>query len=293
MKLLFAEIESYDGLDAEKAALFEELAAIGVTAESKPLADIVANPDKNTAVVLQLVSGYHEDLQSFMRRLSNLEQAGVQMINSLSLVRWNSDKIYLRELEAKGHHTLPTIWLEKGDKANLADIMKEKNWREVVVKPTISAGAFETKRIHLRAAAANNEWLNRLLRDRAMMIQPFAEEIEREGEWSFLFFGGEFSHAVLKTPSAGDYRVQHVHGGKYVQPEPPAELLRQATAVLHDLPEMPAYGRVDGIVRDGKLLVMEVEVIEPFLYMLPDRANVKRAATAIADAARTSTRKVA
>lgn len=292
-KLVFAEIENYDGLDEEKAALFEELTALGVSVESKQLVDILAKPDKSAAVVLQTTSGYHHDLSAFLRRLGQIEDAGVTIINPLPLVRWNSDKIYLRELEQKGHATLPTVWLEKGSKPDLDKILKEKNWRDTVIKPTISAGAFETKRVHMRVAARTQEWLHDVLRERMMMIQPFAEEIAKEGEWSFLFFGSEFSHCVLKKPATGDYRVQHVHGGNYEQLEPPVNLLEQAKAVMRDLPQQPAYGRVDGIVRDGKLLVMEVEVIEPFLYLLPDRSNVRRAAAAIANAAGLSASKAA
>ena len=116
-----------------------------------------------------------------------------------------------------------------------------------------------------------------------MMLQPFAPEIVTEGEWSFLFFSGEFSHAVCKTPAQGDYRIQHYHGRRYTHVTPTPQQLEQARQVMESLPQIPAYGRVDGIMRNGKLLVMEVELIEPFLYMLPDEDAVTRAAAALAN----------
>jgi len=100
-----------------------------------------------------------------------------------------------------------------------------------------------------------------------VMLQPFADEILSDGEWSFIFFGGKLSHCVNKRAKQGDYRIQHTHGGRYEKVTPPPELLTQAEAVLAALPEAPTYARVDGIRRDGALLLMEVELIEPYLYL--------------------------
>ena len=98
-------------------------------------------------------------------------------------------------------------------------------------------------------------------------MQPFLDEIARVGEWSLFFFGGAFSHAALKTPAAGDFRVQAQHGGTHRAVAPSAEMLRAAAAILKALPTETVYARIDGVERDGRFELMEVEVIEPYLFL--------------------------
>jgi glutathione synthase/RimK-type ligase-like ATP-grasp enzyme len=105
-----------------------------------------------------------------------------------------------------------------------------------------------------------------------VMVQPYLQEITTQGEWSLIFFGGAFSHAVIKRPARGDFRVQAEHGGTVVRAAPPDHVLHAATAAIAALPIKPLYARIDGVERSGKLLLMEAECVDPYLYFELDAA---------------------
>lgn len=271
--LAFLTLHTYDGQAEETAAIIAALKEHGITVAHATPEEIAAEPQRFAAVVFQTASGYHHDIESYRALIRRLESLGLPLINPAALLLWNCDKSYLRELQAKGHAIVPTVWADKGTPLNLSRFLTEQGWTDVILKPTVSAGAHLTKRLSLPAdkpmLTATEQWLGQQLAERAMMLQPFAPEIETEGEWSFLFFGNQFSHCILKKPKPKDWRVQHVHGGRYERLTPPPELLNQAQAVLRDLPAKPVHARVDGIRRDGRLLLMEIELIEPSLFLLP------------------------
>ncbi|MBI1275581.1 hypothetical protein GC177_06380 [bacterium] len=284
MDIIFATIEHYDGLGRELEAMFAALARQDIAARAESLWDIEKLPP--CPVVLQATGGYHLELPRYLATLEKLQRLGFTLINPCETVRWNSDKHYLKELETKGHAVIPTVWLEWQMPVQWDMLWNEIGSDRMVIKPTISAGAHETQSVSKGDENHYRSWLITQLETHAMMAQPFAPEIEEEGEWSFLFFNNELSHTVLKTAKQSDYRVQHVHGGRYQHiMEPPAQLLADATRILADLPANH-YARIDGIQRNGRLLLMEVELIEPYLYLLPYQQNVERAAAAIAMAAR-------
>lgn len=284
MDIIFATIENYDGLGRELEAMFAALAHHNIAARAEIIWDI--EKLSPCPVVLQATGGYHLELPRYLATLEKLQKQGFTLINPLETVRWNADKHYLKELEAKGHAVIPTLWLEWQMPVIWEMLWKEIGSDRMVIKPAISAGAHETQSITQGDEDRYRSWLITQLETQAMMAQPFAPEIEQEGEWSFIFFGNELSHTVLKTAKQSDYRVQHVHGGRYQHiMEPPAQMLADAKNILADLPAN-SYARIDGIQRNGRLVLMEVELIEPYLYLLPYQQNVERAAIAIAQAAR-------
>jgi len=291
--IAFLTIENYDGLAEQTADITHALKPHGITVEVTDAITIELHADRFDGVVLQTASGYHKDYPAFLSMLERLEAKGLTLINAPDLLRWNSDKHYLQTMEEKGHATLPTVWVEQGDKVSIPRIITKYGWADMVMKPTISAGAHLTKRVQPHQAEQADTWLKKQVETRAMMIQPYAPEVESQGEWSFLFFDGIFSHALLKTPKEGDYRVQHVHGGHFAHQEAPATILSQAQAAFDDLPSQPAYGRVDGIVRDDRLILMEIELIEPYLFLQTDAHAVTRYASALAQAQRTPKAKAA
>jgi hypothetical protein len=120
--------------------------------------------------------------------------------------------------------------------------------------------------VHGYDAAAGEERFTRLRSTGDVLVQKFLTEITTEGEWSLVFFGTEFSHAVRKRPRPGDFRVQVEHGGSDTSEVPPRALIDDAARVVRCLPGSPVYTRVDGVVVDGEFLLMEVECIDPFLY---------------------------
>ena len=116
-------------------------------------------------------------------------------------------------------------------------------------------------------------------------MQPFLDEIARTGEWSLLFFGGAFSHAVLKQPATGDFRVQMQYGGTDRALDPPPQMLRAADASRRAADAEPLYARIDGVERDGQFELMEVEVIEPYLFLPGSPGAVDRYVDAVRRAA--------
>jgi glutathione synthase/RimK-type ligase-like ATP-grasp enzyme len=205
--------------------------------------------------------GYHLDPPRWHALLDRLEAEGVPTLNPVPLLRWNSDKRYLAELSAKGIATIPTKLVEALEEAALADA-REEFGDELVIKPPVSAAADGTHRLR------RGDALPESARGRAMMIQPFLPAVADEGEYSLLLFNGRFSHAIVKRPKAGDYRVQPHLGGTEVPCPPPEGSIKLAQAALAAAPASAAYARVD-MIRDGegKMAVIELELIEPSLWL--------------------------
>jgi glutathione synthase/RimK-type ligase-like ATP-grasp enzyme len=233
------------------------------------------------AVVFRSPWEYHRRIDAFRAWLDRLDQAGVRTINPMPTLRWNLHKFYLRELEEAGVRLIPTAFVECGARASLAALLAERGWREVVVKPAISAGANETWRVAAPVSPEDDARFQRDARCRDTLVQQFATPILTEGEWSLLFFGGRFSHAVVKRPAAGDFRVQWYYGGAFEGVAPGAALIEQAERVLAAAPVEHTYARVDGVVIDGRFALMELELLEPALWLGADPAAPGRFAGAV------------
>jgi len=119
-------------------------------------------------------------------------------------------------------------------------------------------------------------------RNFSLMVQPFIRQIVSQGEWSLVFLDGGYSHAVLKKPADGDYRVQQQHGGSLTPATPPPELIAQAAKALAAVPSPWLYARVDGCVLDAEFTLMELELIEPELFFRSQKGAAERLAKAIA-----------
>ena len=183
------------------------------------------------------------------------------------MLRWNSDKVYLEELGAKGVPTIPSHLVEAMDEAALAEARAK--WRDdIVIKPPVSASATGT--FLLKAGDA----VPAEVEGRRMLIQPYLQSIARTGEYSLMLFDGQFSHAILKTPRAGDFRVQPHLGGSEQPCAPPGGAEALARAALAAAPAEAVHARVDMAVDDsGTLRIMELELIEPALWLqhAPDK----------------------
>ena len=213
-------------------------------------------------VVLPLVAwGYQTNPARWFALLDRLERESRRVVNPVSVLRWNSDKSYLVGLAEKGVPTIPTLRFDAFDDADLATA-RDAFGGEVVVKPPISASAYGTHRIGpgdpVPAESAG----------RPMMVQPFLRSVMDEGEYSMMLFDGVFSHSIIKRARSGDYRVQPHLGGTEARCQVPEGALDVAGAALAAAPERPAYARVD-LVRldDGPLAVIELELIEPSLWL--------------------------
>ena len=179
------------------------------------------------------------------------------LFNTAPLLGWNTRKTYLRELEAGGIPIVPSRF-GRADAASVAAAFDSFGADELVVKPQVSGGSYRTVRVR------PGDPIEPL--DDAI-IQPFVPAVSGEGELSFLFVGGRFSHAVRKVAKQGDFRIQPQFGGQFSRFEPEPEQLALAGMVIAALPAQPLYARVDLLrIADGSLALMELEAIEPDLY---------------------------
>jgi len=212
--------------------------------------------------------GYQRDVAGWYALLDRLEADVLPVVNSAPVLRWNSDKAYLSELAAKGVAVVPTVEVAALDDASLADARAQLAAEEVVIKPAISGGADGTHRIASRGAIPTDAVGQRRL------VQPLMPGILTEGEFSLFFFAGKFSHAIVKRPAAGDFRVQEQFGGRETAWKASGAAQELAAAALAAAPAPPVYARVD-MVGDavGRLHIMELELIEPslFLHHAPDK----------------------
>src|SRR5258706_11368488 len=218
------------------------------------------------AVIVRSVWDYHLRPVEFLHWVGTLERAGTLLLNPPAVLRWNHHKSYLRDLAAHGVATVPTVWLERGADADLGGLLAERGWAEAVVKPAISARARETWVTSPSSNRTDQGRLRALLLAGDALVQPVVPEVGSKGEWSLIFLGGEFSHAMLKRPREGDFRVQEELGGTALREEPSAALVEQARQALAAAPAPCLYARADGVERDGRLVLMELELIEPGLY---------------------------
>lgn len=213
-------------------------------------------------VMVNCAWDYQDRHEDFLETLDAIAALGVPVFNSPATVRWNIRKTYLREFEARGVPIIPTLWPEKPVAEDIRDAMAAFGTDDVIMKRQVGGGARgQTRYTHANMPAGGS------ILDRPGMIQPFIPSIATEGEYSFLFVDGEFSHALVKRAAQGDYRIQEAYGGKSQAIDPAPKDQRQACAVLEAIAEQPLYARVD-MVRgvDGTLLLMELEVIEPYLF---------------------------
>ena len=253
--------------------------ARGAEVDARPW-DARADWSSYHRLVLRSCWNFHHRPQEFLLWVDEVkERHDGSLRNTPALVRWSVDKRYLQDLDANGVAIVPTIWVKVGEGEevpNLDALIAAQGWTGgAVVKPAISATAHETWRVAADDGGSHQTRFEALLAKSSsgVMVQPFLPEIQDDGEWSLIFLGGDFSHAVVKRPADGDFRVQHDFGGTVERREPTDSLIREARAVLQAASRATSteveeilYARVDGIVRNAGLLLMELEVIEPVLF---------------------------
>lgn len=189
-----------------------------------------------------------------------------QLINPLALMQWNLDKRYLRDLEASAVAVLPTLWLDDYAHDSLAGAFADFDCDEIVIKPCISANADDTYRLTRDTLTAQQDTLAAVFTRRPAMVQPFVTSVVEQGEVSLFYFAGELSHAILKTPKQGDFRVQEEHGGSLAVISPDQAMLNSAELALQAMPTEYLYARVDLLQHNGQWCIIELELIEPSLY---------------------------
>ncbi len=218
---------------------------------------------------------YFDRFEEFSIWLNKVSQV-TQLLNSERIIRWNIDKHYLQDLRQKGTHIIPTAFIEKGGITSLKILHKENNWDETILKPCISGGARHTYKLNLNNLEEHENIFQKLIKNEAMMLQPFQNSIVEKGEISLMVFNGKFTHAVLKKAKKGDFRVQDDFGGTVHNYSPTSKEILFAEKAVKACIEFPIYARVDITTNnDGQLAIVELELIEPELWFrnYPKAAN--------------------
>jgi glutathione synthase/RimK-type ligase-like ATP-grasp enzyme len=256
--------------------LVPALERLGVTPIELPWTEGLANVRREDTLVIRAIWNYHLRPHDFVTWLEAVSSIGCRLINPERLLRWNYKKSYLREIAAKGVRIPTTFFFDSRD--DFAEkpphLSPDVEW---VVKPIISASAHGTFRVADHRVADTV----RQFPYEAFLVQEFLPEIA-DGEWSLIFIGGEFSHAVTKIPKSGEFRIQSEFGGRVVAQQPPPEILAAAQQIVAVLPEKPVYARIDLILRGNSPLLIEIELIEPDLFLPTHPPAAERLAGLIA-----------
>jgi hypothetical protein len=208
---------------------------------------------------------YHLKLPEFKKWMTKLTDFKVPLHNPLTTIEWNLNKLYLRDLATRGVPIVKTEFFSAGTVPTF-DLSLADEW---ILKPAISASAARTFRL------SPDQVLPQILENifepnETLMLQPFMNSVITDGEFSFVYFNGLFSHAVVKRAKTDDFRVQNEHGGTWVPFTPSQQDLERSAFVLSVLKETPLYARID-MIRDGQdLLLMELELFEPMLYIFAE-----------------------
>ena len=229
-------------------------------------------------VLLRSPWDYFERLNEFLAWAKGVA-ARTRLLNPYPVIDWNCHKRYLKELADNGLPVVPTLWLDHGSTAGAARLAG-LSWEQLVIKPAVSIGAINTLR-GARSDRAGRAHIDTLLASGDVMVQPFLPGIASEGEISLIFFGGEFSHAIRKLPRPGDYRVQDMYGGTVHAHIPTGEEIGLATRALSLTPLPTTYARVDLVRHEDQLLIMELELIEPELFLPAAPGAASRYAAAL------------
>lgn len=232
--------------------------------------EIWDNPDVDwpsyDAVILKSTWDYHEKYDRFTQWLDQLEKTGARLFNPIQTVRWNSDKRYLKEVMADGFPVAPSLFFEPGERPDISGLFAQLGTGKLIAKPCVSAGARGTFIINKSEAGEQQPRIHSFMDEKNYIIQPFIEEI-KQGEWSLFFFNGKYSHCVLKVPKTDDFRVQPQHGGVISSQQASADMIARADQYVQRYARGTLYCRVDVVRYSGKLTLMELEMIEPYLFL--------------------------
>ena len=274
--LLATAVEALDRLEDEEL-LVDALAARGVRAEHAVWTDPAVDWASAQMVIVRYAFDYTQNRDAFLAWAEKVE-ASTPLHNSSSVLRWNSHKSYLRELESDGIPIVPTAWIEARTDASLAAVIDERGWRDVVVKPAVDNGARNALRVSPDQSKPGQVHMDAILADRDVMIQPFIAATETVGERALIHFDGRFSHAIRKDQMLAG-RPFSFDRTPLTDPDRAELVLAERILARFDPPLL--YARVDTIVSDGVAMLMELEAFEPVLFFSKAPGSAERMADAI------------
>ena len=241
--------------------------------------------DRFDIALIRSTWDYIDEPDHFLAVLARIEESSCGLINPRATVQWNINKHYLFDLKEWGLPILPTYLLSWYEPDELQSLFAAEGWQYAVIKPIVGGGSSYTTCLPSRELAAMLEDLAASRSDMDFFVQPFVDTVVNEGEWSYVFFNRQLSHVLLKKPAAGDYRVQGIYGGSVVRADANVSDLQQAEAIIARLPVEHLYARIDFVRLNGRLAIMEVEMIEPIFSFGLVPESVDRLVTAVKNSA--------
>jgi glutathione synthase/RimK-type ligase-like ATP-grasp enzyme len=264
MKIALVTCSRFPNLSDDDRPLIEMFAAHGITAVPVIWNDPDADWQSFSCLIIRSPWDYHLDNAAFNKWLDYLESNSIYALNPVRVLRQNQNKFYLRDLQLKGAEIVPTTFIDVTSHLDLW-FVKENSWNYVVIKPSVSCGAYLTKLFSAADVPAILEEYKPIAQNMQLLVQPYIPQIA-DGEISMMFFNGEYSHAVIKKPKENDFRVQMEHGGSTMRCEPAADVIISAGKILSFIQAQLLYARVDGLILNGRFVLMELELLEPFLF---------------------------
>ena len=275
MRIALATAAQYPDLADDDRVLHQELKRRAI--DTTPVIwDSEADWSAFDTVVVRSIWDYHLKYDKFGQWLNTLAALGTAVHNPLSVLRWNSDKRYLAELEQRGVRITPTRIIEQNSKAGLDSILAETGWTHYVVKPTVSSTGYQTWFAGTPVTDADRRQFAAQSASMDLLVQQFAEGVHR-GERSFVFIAGAYTHCILKRAAANEFRVHIEHGGSVERTGATREEIGWAESVIAAWGESEwTYARVDAVADDSGLMLMELELLDPELFFSYDANAVER-----------------
>jgi glutathione synthase/RimK-type ligase-like ATP-grasp enzyme len=250
--------------------------------------DVQAVPWDNPAInwqnydliVVRSCWNYQHHYAEFMRWLDLLDTQRCRVFNTTTDIRWNSDKLYLQDLAKKDIPIVPTIYLDGHQPIDLENIWFSSNWEQIVIKPSIGASAYLVSLFTKKEISQAKKHLNKIFSDSNAIIQPFVSLI-KEGEWSIVFIDNEYCHAVRKIPQKGEFRTNFRYHSHIECADLPNIVKTQVIEIYRKLGKDLLYARMDIVLSGSEVMVMELELIEPYLFFDYYPGNAAKFAHAI------------
>ncbi|WP_296700770.1 glutathione synthetase [Algoriphagus sp.] len=264
----YISIGSYDANTVnEDEILSSILSELEFDHEIVPWSDPTINWGKYSTLLIKSTWDYFDYYPEFLKWIEKIKNLNIKVLNGVETLLWNSSKNYLSEIKEKGYPVISGQQLNKGTEVEfelIKEAVKSDTW---VLKPLVSGGAKNTLKIESAKWSEFSQKVQDLVNQEDFLLQPFIQEVQEIGEYSLIFFNAEFSHAVLKTPAKGDFRVQHYFGGEIKVIEPSTKMINAAKSIIEDFAPNSLYTRVDGVEIEGEFHLMELELIEPYLFL--------------------------
>ena len=278
-EIAYLTLEDREGFFISDELTFPPLEALGWKVVDVPWNASRVDWNRFAAVVIRSTWDYQQHLQPFLATLKQIEKSKALLLNSLETVRWNIEKTYLRKLKQAGVPVVPTLWCREPKLDDLVHAFGLFETTLLIVKPVVGANADNVFRLQ-----REDSWekVRQVYRNDLVLVQPFIPSIIETGEFSLVYFENRLSHCILKSPAAGDFRVQEEHGGSVIGVEVNPALKSVADQAIQSLPFETLYARVDMVkLPSGNYGVIEMELIEPSLYFDCDPESPERFAKAL------------